>query len=89
MNDYMRSVLPNIEKYTKIYSSSIDGFNGDTFRDKCKNHQHTIAIAKSNHNKILGGYSPMKWQNYTNWTVVTGGKSFVYFYDDDKLRICT
>ena len=89
MNDYMRSVLPNIEKYTKIYSSSIDGFNGDTFRDKCKNHQHTITIAKSNYNKILGGYSPMKWQNYTNWTVVTGGQSFVYFYDDDKLRICT
>ena len=89
MNDYMRSVLPNIEKYTKIYSSSIDGFNGDTFRDKCKNHQHTITIAKSNYNKILGGYSPMKWQNYTNYTVVTGGQSFVYFYDDDKLRICT
>ena len=88
MNDYMRSVLPNIEKYTKIYSSSIDGFNGDTFRDKCKNHQHTITIAKSNYNKILGGYSPMKWQNF-NYTVVTGGQSFVYFYDDDKLRICT
>ncbi len=88
MNDYMRSVLPNIEKYTKIYSSSIDGFNGDTFRDKCKNHQHTITIAKSNYNKILGGYSPMKWQNF-KYTIVTGGQSFLYFYDDDKLRICT
>ena len=88
MNDYMTSVLANIKGYTKIYSSSVDGFNENTFRDKCKNHQHTIAIAKSNHNKILGGYSPMKWQQY-NWTVITGGQSFVFFYDDDKLRICT
>ena len=89
MNDYMTSVLANIKGYTKIYSSSVDGFNDNTFRDKCKNHEHTISIAKSNHNKILGGYSPMKWQNLIFNTFVTGGQSFVFFYDDDKLRICT
>ena len=27
MNEYMKSVLSNIKGYTKIYSSSVDGFN--------------------------------------------------------------
>jgi len=66
----------------------VDGFNGDIFREKCKNHVHTISIAKSNFSKILGGYSPMKWENF-GWTKITGGASFVFFYDEDKLRICT
>ena len=88
MNNYMRSVLAKIKGYTKIYSSNIDGFNENTFRVKCKNHVHTICIAKSIHGKILGAYSPMKWTNFSS-TLVTGGQSFIFFYDDDKLRICT
>ena len=88
MNEYIVSILNNIKDYTKIYSSSLDGLNVNTFHEKCKNHEHTICISKSNHGKILGGYSPMKWVN-CGWTTVTGGESFVFFYDDDKLRICT
>ena len=80
--------MKNIKGYSKIYSSSVDGFNGDIFREKCKNHVHTISIARSNFGKILGGYSPMKWENF-GWTKITGGESFVFFYDEDKLRICT
>jgi hypothetical protein len=34
----IRLLLPNIKGYTKIYSSSVDGFNQATFIDKCKNH---------------------------------------------------
>jgi len=30
----------------------------------------------------------LKWENF-NWTKITGGESFVFFYDEDKLRICT
>jgi hypothetical protein len=88
MNEYMKSVLPNIKGYTKIYSSTVDGFNGDIFRNKCKNHLHTICISRSNFGKILGAYSPMKWANFS-WTTVAGGGSFIWFYDDEKLRICT
>ena len=30
----------------------------------------------------------MKWENF-GWTKITGWESFVFFYDEDKLRICT
>jgi hypothetical protein len=66
----------------------VDGFNVDTFHEKCKNYVHTICIDSSNFSKILGGYSPMKWEKFGD-TPIVGGKSFVFFYDDDKLRICT
>ena len=84
----MQSVLANIKYYKKIYSSNVNGFNGDIFREKCKDYVHTITIARSNFSKILGGYSPMKWANFDH-TPITGGKSFVFFFDEDKLRICT
>ena len=47
--------------FTKVYSSNSDGYNGDTFRDKCKNYEKTIVIVKSNHGKIIGCYHPIKW----------------------------
>ena len=88
MNEYMKNILQNIKGYTKIYSSSLDGFKINTFHEKCKNYQHTITISRSNFEKILGAYSPMKWANF-GYTKITGGESFVFFYDEDKLRICT
>jgi len=77
--------------YKKIYSSIIDGMDGITFIEKCKNYEKTIVVAKSNFGKILGGYSPMKWRNFHGkpWKTVTGGSSFLFFYENDKLRICT
>jgi hypothetical protein len=72
MNEYMMSVLANIRGYKKIYSSSNDGFNEKNFHEKCKNHIHTIAISKSNHAKILGGYSPIKWTNFDHTAVTVG-----------------
>ena len=88
MKDYMKNALDNISGYTKIYSSSVDGFNTKTFHEKCKNYIHTIILVKSNFGKILGGYLPMKWENFGNVTI-TGGQSFVFFYDEDELRVCT
>ena len=85
----MNSILKNIKGYTKIYSSSVDEFKPSTFHEKCTNHVYTITIARSNFGKILGGFSPMKWQNYNCWIEITGGESFVFFFDEDKLRICT
>ena len=64
----MQNIFPNIKGYKKIYSSMIDGFNGDTFRDKCRNHEHTLAIAKVKNGIFAGGYSPISWAKCKNWT---------------------
>ena len=45
-------------------------------------------VCKTNFGKIIGGYSPMKWNDYDH-TQITGGKSFIYFYDEDSLRKCS
>ena len=68
----MLNVLANIKGFKKIFSSSQDGYNENTFYEKCINHQHTIVLLNSNNGKILGGYSPMKWANFGP-TQVAGG----------------
>jgi len=45
-------------------------------------------LCKTNFGKIIGAYSPMKWKSYGR-TAITGGESFIIFYDDDLLRKCT
>ena len=45
-------------------------------------------LCKTNFGKIIGGYSPMKWKKYEH-EPITGGESFIFFYDDDRIRKCT
>ena len=64
------------------------GLLTSTIHQNCVNHDITIMLTKSNFGKIVGGYSPMKWENYS-FKVITGGESFIFFYDDDLMRKCT
>lgn len=45
-------------------------------------------LCETNFGKIIGGYSPMKWETYSN-KKITGGESFLFFYDEDSIRKCT
>ncbi len=56
-------------------------------REKCKNHAITIILIKSKHQKILGGYSQTEWI-YTEKKDIPSNSSFIFFYEDDKLRKC-
>ena len=61
INDYLKSLLPTLKKFTKIFSTTQDGFDDNIFREKCKSHTKTLVIVKSSNGKILGTYFPMKW----------------------------
>ena len=77
-----------MKELKKIYSCAQDGFSLDIIREKCKNYAITLILMKSNHNKILGGYTQTEWKNYSGKKEIPTNSSFVFFYDDDKLRKC-
>mmetsp|Transcript_24780 Transcript_24780/g.21985 ORF Transcript_24780/g.21985 Transcript_24780/m.21985 type:complete len:385 (+) Transcript_24780:92-1246(+) len=44
-----------------VYRATRDGFSAQDFHSKANGHSHTIVIAKSNMNKIFGGYADKDW----------------------------
>jgi hypothetical protein len=44
-----------------IHKSTRDGFSAKNFQKNCHNYQNVLIIAKTDHNKIIGGFSPLPW----------------------------
>jgi hypothetical protein len=44
-----------------IYKATRDGFFAKNFQENCQNLQNVLVIAKTDHNKIIGGFSPLPW----------------------------
>ena len=44
-----------------IYRGSRDGFGADKFHKKCDGFENTITVILSEHDKIFGGYTEVKW----------------------------
>lgn len=38
MNEYIKNLLPNFKKFIKIFSTTVDGFDDNIFREKCQSY---------------------------------------------------
>ena len=58
-----------------LYKATRDGFMAKEFQKRCSNLQNTLVIAKTNFNKIVGGFCPLPW------FVPNANEKFKYFVD--------
>lgn len=58
--------LKNKKKSKLLYRKSKDGAY-DTFHKLCDNQGPTITLIKSTEGFIIGGYTPLDWDNYSSW----------------------
>ena len=59
---------PGMKQIEKIYSAKFGEIDLNKFHDSCKNHEITLSLAKSNHNKVIGFLCPMKFTNtFRSW----------------------
>ena len=52
-------------KTNLLYRKSKDGESYDTFHDLCDNQGETLVLIKSDEDFIIGGYTPLNWDNKT------------------------
>ncbi len=50
-------------KLNLLYKATRDGFSHFDFKEKCAGKNNTLVISITNHNKIIGGYTPIAWEN--------------------------
>ena len=73
----------SISNFTLLYQASIDGFGYKNFHKKCDDKNNTIVLIFTDNNKIFGGFTELKWDNFSEWKV--GTKGFIFSINDNKI----
>ena len=77
-------------KTSLLYRKSRDGDSFNTFHNLCDNQGTTLVLYKSNEGFIIGGYTPLNWDNHSGWKndkdsfLFSLTKSKVYKKKDNK-----
>lgn len=54
----------------QLFKASADGFSSAAFKSKCNKKANTVTIARTNHGKLIGGFTPIAWESPTEGTHV-------------------
>jgi len=78
-NTYSNSSNLNL-KLNLLFKATRDGFSHFDFKEKCLGKINTLVIAITNHDKIIGGFTPLPWENTEEHIYVKdeSEKSFIF-----------
>ena len=84
INNLLTWINSNKKITTKLlYRKSRDGDSYDIFHKLCDNQGATLVLIKSNEGFIIGGYTPLDWDNHTdNWK--SDNDTFLFSLTNDK-----
>lgn len=69
INDWLGETLNCRNVTTKLlYKAKVDGFSARIFKEKCYRKNNTITLVHTNYGKLIGGYTPIAWENPENCT---------------------
>ena len=54
-------------KRTLLYRATRDGFEAQSFHNRCDGKSNTISIIKNNLNYVFGGFASSAWNSYGNY----------------------
>ena len=84
---YINTVLNWIKSNTKIktellYRKSRDGDSYDSFHKMCDNKGKTLVLIKCREGNIIGGYTPLDWDNHSDWKI--DDETFLFSLNKNK-----
>jgi len=77
-------------KLVFLFKASKDGYSHLDFKNKCLGKINTLVIAKTNYDKIIGGFTPLSWENTDEHIYLKddSDRSFIFSVDmKKKLKI--
>ncbi|KAJ6239527.1 pep-cterm sorting domain-containing protein [Anaeramoeba flamelloides] len=60
------------------FNSRTDGWEYQTFHEKCDNKGKSIVLIKLKNNSLFGGFAAIDWHSYGGYKQSTGNKSFLF-----------
>lgn len=79
MHKWLSETLKKNDFSSKLlYRASEHKFSSCKFHKFCDGFENTLVIAKTEFNKIIGGFTPNKWHCGKSWVNDTTGKTFLF-----------
>jgi hypothetical protein len=81
-NFYTINNLNGPVRFNLLHKASINGFSSESFFKNCSNINNLLVVCLTNHGKLIGGFTPLKWflQSGNEKTYINDNemKSFVF-----------
>ena len=81
-----QNALYSIFKVKLLYKSSYEEFSAEKFKANCGGIPDTVVLALTNNGRIIGGYTPLRWQSVRNTEEIDSSKkTFIFALDEGKM----
>ena len=92
MNE-LKALHYDLKSIKLIYRVSRDGYDATKLTNMAIDYEYTFSVIKTNHGRTFGFYTPIKWIINKSTSAYyqkmhDGQRSFAYFFDNQKLRMC-
>ena len=70
---------PKCKKLKQLYNTGVDGWDPMVLWEKCQDYEETVLLVSTNFDKIIGAYTPDKWEDTIDMLggeKVKNGKTF-------------
>lgn len=74
---FVRDLVPNTQEIELLYRASCDGFDVNTFHEKCDCKGPTIVIIRSN-DSVFGGFNSLSWESPEKTCFKRASESFLF-----------
>ncbi|UZO14584.1 uncharacterized protein OCT59_006040 [Rhizophagus irregularis] len=81
-NDFATIIDNNRYRYNLIYLMSRDGFNSETFYNRCNGQGPFVILIRVQSKKIYGGYNPIGYAGRDRW--LSSAECFVFSFENDQ-----
>ncbi|RGB24222.1 hypothetical protein C1646_747884 [Rhizophagus diaphanus] len=81
-NDFATIIDNNRYRFNLIYLMSRDGFNSETFYNRCNGQGPFVVLIRVQSKKIYGGYNPIGYAGRDRWLSST--ECFVFSFENDQ-----
>jgi hypothetical protein len=72
-------------KLEKLYTASVDGFNGEKYHAKCNDKSNILTVLESELGKKFGGFTSVEFDSTNKW--YSDSKAFVFSLSNRKKHV--
>ena len=71
-------------KYSLLFRASKDGYGSQEFHDRCDGKSPTVTIVRTSKQKVIGGFTSLKWDSFDHTVEDNTKTSFMFSMDMDR-----
>ena len=81
-SDFIETLFDTpVAEFKLLYRASENNFSCHKFHQECDGKENTLVVAKTEFGKVIGGFTPLRWNTTSNYVQDYERKSFLFSVD--------